>query len=130
MRILLVEDEIHVRLALARPLSAWGYRVIEAASVVDASVLLRDELVDLAIVDVNLPDGTGWEVLQVIRDQVSGDNDIPTIVVSAIAPSTERLRQFRPFGVLLKPFPIESLRQLVSRAAENANVAKGKSLNA
>jgi hypothetical protein len=28
----------------------------------------------------------------------------------------ERLRQYQPFGVLLKPFPIESLRQLVIRA--------------
>ena len=128
MRILLVEDEVHVRLALARPLSAWGYGVIEAASVVDASALLRVELVDLAIVDVNLPDGTGWEVLQVIRDQAIGD--IPTIVISAIAPSTERLRQFHPFGVLLKPFPIESLRQLVSRAAESATPARGEPLNA
>lgn len=42
--------------------------------------------------------------------------DIPTIVISAIAPSTARLRQYRPFGVLMKPFPIESLRQLVTRA--------------
>ena len=124
MRILLVEDEIHVRLALARPLAAWGYGVIETTSVATASATLLSEQVDLAVVDVNLPDGTGWDVLQLIRNGQSCN--IPTIVISAIAPSTERLCQFRPFGVLLKPFPIESLRQLVSRASESADKAEGE----
>lgn len=114
MHILLVEDEVHVRIALARPLTGWGHHVSDAASLTEASTLLATTHPELAIIDINLPDGTGWDVLQLVRNGHSPD--IPMIVISAIAPSTARLRQYRPFGVLMKPFPIESLRQLVTRA--------------
>lgn len=128
MQILLVEDELHVRIALARPLTGWGYCVTEAASLAQASALLATMKPDLAIVDINLPDGTGWDVLQLVGK--GADPEIPTIVISAIAPSTKRLRQFRPFGVLLKPFPIESLRQLVVRATTSINTGEGEQRNA
>ena len=123
LRILLVEDEIHVRLALARPLTQWGYIVVEAANVEQARSELDTNGFDLAVVDINLPDGTGWDVLQLIRHRTGPQ--IPVVVISAIAPSTERLRKFHPFGVLLKPFPIESLRQLVARASEPPEVQEG-----
>jgi DNA-binding response OmpR family regulator len=114
MHILLVEDELHVRVALARPLAAWGYDVREASTAREAEAALDRELPGLTILDVNLPDGTGWDVLRHIAARTLPP--IPTIVISAIPPSVEWLRQYRPFGVLLKPFPIESLRQLVIRA--------------
>ena len=41
------------------------------------------------------------------------------IVISAIPPSVARLREFRPFAVLYKPFPIDSLIRLVDRVAGN-----------
>jgi CheY-like chemotaxis protein len=122
MQILLVEDEMHIRVALARPLAAWGHQVVEASSVEAAWTALAERKPDLAVVDVNLPDGTGWDVLTWIHQHPN--RDIRSIVMSAVPPSSERLRQFRPDGVLLKPFPIESLRQLVSRVANASEVVK------
>ncbi|MEJ7837333.1 MAG: response regulator [Thermomicrobiales bacterium] len=66
MHILLVEDEVHVRIALARPLLGWGHQVSEAASLAQASDLLATTQPELAIIDINLPDGTGWDVLQLV----------------------------------------------------------------
>jgi DNA-binding response OmpR family regulator len=128
MHILLVEDEPHVRAALARPLTAWGHTVTEAASANDAAAALAAGPpeggceIDIALVDVNLTDGTGWDVLDRIRTHGSGLTR--TIVMSAVPPSGERLRQFRPSGILLKPFPIDSLRQIIARVQQSPIVGE------
>lgn len=121
MNVLLVEDEPHVRRALARSLEAWGHAVTEA----DTAELARAAIVaiafDLVVLDINLPDATGWDVL---RHRTSSDNrDTSVIVISAIPPSVVRLHEFQPFGVLHKPFPIESLHQLVNKAEAHLGLA-------
>ena len=118
MSILLVDDEARLRQTIARSLRAQGYRVEEAATYGEAVPAATDGHYDLLIVDVNLPDATGWDVL---RGIAGGPNaDVPVIVISAVPPSVVRLREFRPFGVLHKPFPIDSLHQLVIRATPAA----------
>lgn len=115
MKVLLVEDEVHVRRALARSLEAWGHDVTETDRAALAQAAIGATDFDLMVLDVNLPDATGWDVLRSRAD--NGNRDTPVIVISAIPPSVTRLHEFRPFGVLHKPFPIDSLRQLVDRAA-------------
>ncbi|HEU0164443.1 MAG TPA: response regulator [Thermomicrobiales bacterium] len=114
MRILLVEDEPHVRIALSRTLIAWGYQVTEAATGRDALATLAAAAFDLLILDVNLPDATGWDVMRGLSTTPSAQS--PVIVISAVPPSSARIREFRPFGVLMKPFPIEALHRLVRNA--------------
>jgi CheY-like chemotaxis protein len=114
MNILLVEDESHVRQALGRSMTAWGHEVIAVETGVDALAVLSGATVDLIVLDVNLPDMSGWEVLRRLDPDVRGAT--PAIVISAIAPSVARRHELQPFGVLLKPFPIESLHRLVSLA--------------
>ncbi len=118
MSILLVDDESRLRQTIARSLRAQSYRVDEAATCGEAVHAATDEAYDLLIVDVNLPDATGWDVL---RGVAGGPNtNVPVIVISAVPPSVVRVREFRPFGVLHKPFPIDSLHQLVIRATSAA----------
>lgn len=114
MRVLLVDDELHVRRALAAALDAWGHRVTEAATGADATAALDREPFDLIVLDVNLPDATGWDVLRHL--ETTNQSGMPVVMISAIAPSVARLREFRPIGVLHKPFPIDSLHRLVARA--------------
>lgn len=116
MKVLLLEDEIHVRRALARSLEAWGHTVTEVDCVERADAALAGPAFDLLVLDVNLPDATGWDVMRGL--ELSGQRSPPVIVISAIPPSVARIHEFRPFGVLNKPFPIDSLRRLVDRAAE------------
>lgn len=111
MKVLLLEDEVHVRRALARSLEAWGHLVVEADSVEAAQTLLATTTVDLLVLDVNLPDATGWDLLR--GQQANGQRSPPAIVISAIQPSVARVHEFQPIGVLNKPFPIDSLRRLV-----------------
>jgi DNA-binding response OmpR family regulator len=112
--ILLVDDETRLRQALARTLAIRGYRVEEAATHAEALAAALDHGPDLLLVDINLPDATGWDVL---RDLSAADRVFPAIVFSAVPPSARRVREFRPVGVLQKPFPVEALIRLVENAA-------------
>lgn len=112
MKVLLLEDEVHVRRALARSLEAWGHQVIEVDSVERARAALTSLPMDLLVLDVNLPDATGWDLLRSLVEE--GQRSPPAIVISAIQPSLTRVHEFQPIGVLNKPFPIESLRRMVN----------------
>lgn len=113
MRILLIEDEPHVRGALSRSLAAHGHTVTEGGTVRDGLDAIETIRFDLLLLDVNLPDATGWDILR--ARQATTNGDVPAIVISAIPPSVARLREFRPFAVLHKPFPVDSLIRLVEK---------------
>jgi two-component system, OmpR family, response regulator QseB len=116
MAILLVDDEPRLRETLALALSARGYRVDQAGDCGEAvaAALAGDHR--LMVVDVNLPDGTGWDVL---RDLRAAGKRVPAVIFSAVPPSAARIREFKPFGVLHKPFPIESLLRMAEKAEKD-----------
>ncbi len=115
--VLLVEDEDRLRGILARYLRALGHEVLEAGTVADARVLLAGHQVDVLLLDINLPDDTGWDVLRWLRQTSDRVTRQPAVVIlSAVPPSEKRLEQFQPDAVLNKPFPIETLARLVESA--------------
>lgn len=109
--VLLVEDEHPLRTIIARNLAQRGHRLIAVDSVGDAIAEMTMRLPDVVLLDINLPDGTGWEVLRWLR---AVRHEVPVIVYSAVPPSPKRLMEFRPAAVLMKPFPMDSLIALVS----------------
>lgn len=114
MRVFLVEDDDGIRTALAKVLGAHGHDVTEITGVAEACSLLATRPVDVVVVDINLPDAPGWEVLQCLRQPETVSHGARAIVMSAVPPSSERIRELHPDGVLLKPFPVKSLLRLVS----------------
>ena len=62
-RILLVEDDMYIALALKIRLQAEGYDVSVVHGTVEACRVARENPPDLALIDYNLPDGTGFEVM-------------------------------------------------------------------
>ncbi|MGE3489031.1 MAG: response regulator, partial [Vicinamibacterales bacterium] len=65
--ILIVDDEQLIRWSLASRLKDEGYRVLEAGTAADA-VSLHREGVDLVLLDIGLPDGSGLSVLKQIKE--------------------------------------------------------------
>ena len=65
---------------------------------------------DLLLLDINLPDRTGWEVLRELKRR---GRKVPTIVLSAVRVSQSRMDEFRPLAFLPKLFPIDALLRLV-----------------
>lgn len=111
--ILLVEDEPGLRQTLAVSLQGRDFTVDEAATASAAIDAAASHRFDLMLLDINLPDGTGWDVLRQLR--MTG-NSLPVVVLSAVPPNPVRVREFRPFGVLHKPFPIDALLRLTRSA--------------
>ena len=109
-RVLLVEDEVTFRRIIARNLSSRGLQVREAGSAAEAVAAVNQEAPDLMLLDINLPDRTGWDVLRELKKQRS---EVPTIVVSAVRVSQSRLDEFHPLAYLPKPFSLEALLRLI-----------------
>lgn len=109
-RVLLVEDQASLRQVIVRNLTSRGVQIREAATVDEAIRASHAEVPDLLLLDINLPDRSGWDVL---RDLYQRHIAVPTIVVSAVRVSQSRLDEFHPLAYLPKPFPIEALLRLV-----------------
>jgi DNA-binding response OmpR family regulator len=106
--ILVVDDEATLRSIIARNLAAHGVQVLEAETTAEAIGMLA-ESPDLILLDINLPDRSGWDVLRHLK---GSGLDIPTVIISAVRISPERLEEFKPLAYLPKPFPIEALLRI------------------
>ena len=118
--VLLVEDEAPLRMIISRNIKERGYRLIAVDSVGEALVKMMAQIPDVIILDINLPDGTGWEVLRWLR----AVNRQPAVIVySAVPPSAKRIAEFRPDAVLMKPFPMDCLIELIATVGLPDSVA-------
>ncbi len=109
-RVLVVEDEAPLRMIIRRNLEVRGVQVEEARTAAEAFRSVSNGVPDLLLLDINLPDRTGWELLRQLRQ---ARRLPPVAVVSAVRVSPERLREFAIHAYLPKPFPMESLSRLV-----------------
>ena len=119
MRVLLIEDESALADVLARNLRARGNDAIVTGSAEAALDEIERALPDALIVDVNLPDLTGWDVLR--RLTAAQRSLVRVVVISAAPISPRRIEEFRPDVALQKPFPIDALlRALTPQPARAA----------
>lgn len=112
--ILLVEDDESLRRILVRHLRGKGFRVEEAASAEAATGALDAGLRPrLVLLDLNLPGGTGWDLLR--GTALSAAGSPPVVITSATTVSPRRIAEFRVAGYLPKPFPLETLIGTIER---------------
>ena len=112
-QVLLVEDDPRLGAVLERVLGRRGHAVRLVRFGAEARAALAHDLPDILVLDINLPDETGWDVLRWLRAR---DGRQPRVVVLTAAwPPRERLAELAPDAVLTKPFPIEALERLIER---------------
>lgn len=107
--VLLVEDDETFARVVARNLTSRGVTVRRAATVGDARTQIAERRPDLVLLDINLPDRSGWDVLRTTQD----GGFLPVIVLSAGPVSGDRVAEFKPLAYLPKPFPLDVLLRLV-----------------
>jgi DNA-binding response OmpR family regulator len=90
-KILIVDDDQHLLLGLTVRLKASGYYVIWATDAVSAIAMARKEAPDLVVLDLGLPAGDGFSVLERMRD-LPDLVATPVIVLSARDPTDNKKR--------------------------------------
>ena len=121
--ILVVDDEPSVRDLISDALNLAGYNSISAAHGLEALTKLRENQIDLMILDINMPNMDGYEVLQRMREQGSKK---PVIVLTARLDREDTKRAFElgADDFVRKPFGIEELTLRV-----NAILKRSRSLS-
>ena len=111
--ILVVDDEPQVRAMIGRALIELGYRVREAENGPEALAIVRDERLQLAILDYVMP---GMDGAEVAREIAELDPDLP-VVFSTGHGALRALRDAAgdQASVLQKPFTLAELDALLAR---------------
>ena len=112
--ILVVEDDESLARSIASNLRAREYQVRSCVSVAEALFQLDQNIPELLLLDIDLPDGSGWEVARELRARSGAV--VPVIVVSALRPNERLVHELGCVGVLEKPFPMEALVRQVETA--------------
>jgi len=121
-RILVVDDEVAMVRSLELLLRPVG-DVVKAYSVPEAEEVLADSI-DCIVTDVQMPEGTGIELLEKVRKK---NPDIPVIVMTAYSSVPQAVETMRrgAFEYVMKPFENKDLLASVKRAIERKGMVVG-----
>ena len=125
--ILVVEDDDATRTFLADNLTADGFELLVADCARDGLRLMETKFPDLVLVDVGLPDASGFELLRRVReaDGVASriDPRTPIVLISGRASEIDRVRGFERGcdDYVCKPFSYPELRGRVSALLRRVN---------
>jgi two-component system KDP operon response regulator KdpE len=108
--ILIVDDEARMRRFMQMNLDLEGYRVIEASNGLEAIERVRDDLPDLVLLDVMMPELDGFEALRIIRET----STVPVIMLTVRDDEDDKIKglELGADDYVTKPF---SHRELASR---------------
>jgi len=115
--ILLVDDEEMIRRLLSQKLSAEGYRCQQAANVEQALEKLKDDSIELVILDIRMPGKSGVELLPEIKAKYS---DTAVVMATAVDDANTAINCMKAgaYDYVTKPFNLEEVSFSVRRALE------------
>ena len=121
-KILVIDDDVAINELIKINLELQGYQVIQAHNGTEGFALAKQEMPDIVILDVMMPEVDGYTVAQRIR-QCEEISDTPIIMLTALSELKNKVNGFN-IGVddyLTKPFELEELivrvRALLKRAS-------------
>ena len=106
--VLVVDDDRAMSKLIKTNLEDEDTQVMEAANGFDCIRILREARVDLVLLDLRLPDFSGWGILSLLR-LTEPLRHIPVIIVSVEPPDTALMEQFVPDDYVQKPFDMRDL---------------------
>lgn len=122
-KVLVIDDEQHIRLLLRTTLTRGSYEVVEAVDAREALDLLSKARPDVIILDLGLPDRDGLELVQIIKKQSTA----PLLVVSARDATDQKVAalDLGADDYVTKPFDSEELLARVRTAVRHRMNVQG-----
>ena len=111
-KIMVVDDEMHIRELVRFYLDKAGFDTIEAANAEEALDIVENQYIDLAVVDIMMPGMDGFELVEQMRQY----REFPVIMLTAKSQSKDKLRGFS-LGIddyVTKPFDPDELMARVN----------------
>ena len=138
--ILIADDEARIRRLVSDFLKRDGHTILEAADGKTALELIenRRPTLDLAILDVMMPGMDGFEVLREVREQETGDNHLPVMLLTARAEDADQVRGLeggaddyvtKPFSPIVLAARVRTLLKREGRAASPLEIIGLLSVN-
>ena len=122
-RLLLVDDDRLLLESMGSWLKTKGYEVSEASSAAEARQFLSQFSFDVALVDLRLADGDGFQVLEACHQQA---HDMPVLLMTGYASADTGVEALRAgaFDLLTKPIIDEELEVSLDRAMHQGKVIR------
>jgi two-component system response regulator AtoC len=122
-KMLIVDDESGVRFALSEALRSWGYDSVQAGTVADAIKLFSEEHPAVALLDIDLPDGSGLDIMNEIKEQqpetvvimITGNVNVPNVLTALRGGAHDFIG---------KPIHLEELRITLRNALETRELRR------
>lgn len=127
MYILLVEDDITLAMGIEYSLKNDGFDVIHAKSLREARDYFNNEKINMILLDVTLPDGSGYELCKEVR----GKSDIPIIFLTACDEEVNVVLglDMGADDYLTKPVRVRELIARINAVARRRRVKESNSIN-
>ncbi|MEQ8691853.1 MAG: response regulator [Pseudomonadales bacterium] len=118
-KVLLVEDDKKISMAISMSLKAMGYEIVSASDAVTATSQARQHDFDVVVLDINLPGGDGFVVAERLQRLVTTAN-VPIVFITASKQPglRERAEEMGCVHFLEKPFDVGQLADALETATQ------------
>ena len=121
--ILIADDDDSIRFVLTKALEKAGHRVHTARNGSETLACLDAEPIDVILLDIFMPDANGLELIENLQE-INSTASIIVITAHGTTQTAIEAAKRRAYDYLTKPFDINSVVSMVSRAANAADQAK------
>lgn len=122
--VLVVDDELNQRSALAGVIARWGYGVATASDGVEALQMLKSFAADVVITDLNMPNLDGKALLEEMQKSPAPPQSIVLTAFGNLETALETVHQLGAFWFLEKPVPPGALKMILERALERGRLGR------
>ena len=121
--VLIIDDEENLRQLLARIIELEGYSVLQATTGKSGLKILERNLIQVALIDVKLPDANGIELMRKIK---SAFPDVEVVILTAFGTIQDGVQAIKngAFDYLTKGDNKDKIIPLLAKASEKASAAK------
>jgi len=122
-QILVVDDDEAIRWTLREALQSWGFATVEAGSVAEALKQFHAELPAAVLLDIDLPDGSGLDVLREIKRE-QAEAIVIMITGNVQVDNTISALRGGAYDFIAKPLNLEELRVTLRNAIETRQLRR------